>query len=89
MRRLIVLRYTGHKAENLKSVLRVARKIRRAVDMNQCVLVDCEDVEMTLPALELLAAEAHPERVKFCGLSLADQTILLQLINRQGRGTAP
>jgi hypothetical protein len=83
MRRVIVLSLTGRRADNLTAVKRVARKIRRSVGMGQCVLVDCEDVEMPLPALECLAAEAHPERVKFCGLSIADQLVLKHLINRR------
>ena len=83
MKRIIVLSLIGPTADNLPAVELVARKIRGAVGMRQCVLVDCEDVEMPLQALECLAAEAHPERVKFCGLSIADQLVLKHLINRR------
>jgi hypothetical protein len=83
VRRIIVNQYTGGKAANLVIARRVARKIRGTVSTSQCVLIDCEDVTFTPHFLKILAAEARPEKTRFCGLSVADQTLIEQITTQR------
>jgi hypothetical protein len=86
MRRLIVLHYTGPQAGNLVIARRIARKIRGAVKSRQCILVDFEDTSPSLAVLELVAAEMRPDKVRVCGLSIADQILLKHLVRHRKGG---
>jgi hypothetical protein len=76
MKRLIVKTFTGAVADDLRIARRVARKIKGAQNQGICVLVDCEDVVPSQAFLDVLIKDAHPDKVRFCGLPISRQFII-------------
>jgi hypothetical protein len=84
VRRLIVLHHTGPVAQNVTIARRIARKIRVAASMGECILADFEDVSPDLHVLEIIAAEILPDKVRVCGLSIVDQLLVKHLLRARG-----
>jgi hypothetical protein len=77
MRRVILLEHTGGGAQNLKVAARIVRKIEGAQRQGECLLVDCENVEVSPEFLALLVAAAQPDKIRFCGLPLLQQRFVV------------
>lgn len=73
MRRIILYKYTSRRADNLTIARRLVRRLRGAQQTGECILVDCEDVEVTQEFLQVLRAESRFEKIRFCGLPILDQ----------------
>jgi len=76
VRRLLLKNYTGATAENLATAQRIIRKIQGARRQKECLLIDCDEVEVSREFLATLLSAAHPKRVRFCGLPLLQQQIV-------------
>jgi len=76
MKRITLLHYTGARARNLKVARRIARKIVGALRNGECLLIDCEDTEVSADFLKELTVVAHPEKIRFCGLPQPQQQAL-------------
>jgi len=83
VRRLILLNYTGATAENLVAAERIVRKIHGARREKECLLIDCEDVEVSDSFLMILISAAHPDKIRFCGLPLLQQKFLKSQLKRR------
>jgi hypothetical protein len=83
--RLKVRRYTGRKATDLRIAERLARKIRGIQNQGRCLLVDFEGVEVEASPefLAILLAAARPEKAKFVGLPISQQTFGKSLEERK------
>jgi len=79
MRRILLLRYAGRKAENLKLAQRIARKMRGAQDQGTCVVIDCEDVDVSEEFLKILVSAARTDKTRFCGLPIVQQHLVASL----------
>ena len=84
MKRITVLHYTGATANNPKIAKRLSRKIRAIQRNGECVLVDLEDVEPTDAFVDVLLEGAHPEKIKFCGISIMLQIKLALRLPEKG-----
>lgn len=84
MKRMIVFNYTGAEATNLAIAKRLARKIRGAQRNGECVLVDCDECEISLDFLNVLLKGAKPDKTKFCGLAIMLQVELALRIPDEG-----
>jgi hypothetical protein len=73
MKWLVLYRYTGSKASNLRIAQRVARKIQGAQRSGQCILIDCENVTVSSEFLRILVEGTRPEKARFAGLPIPDQ----------------
>jgi len=77
MRRILLYKYTGRRADNLTIARRLLRRLRGAQQTGECILVDCEDVEVTQEFLQVLRSESRFEKIRFCGLPIPDQDATL------------
>jgi hypothetical protein len=73
MTRLMLRKFTGKSANNPIVAHRVARKLRGAQRRAQCILVDCEGVDVAEEFLTVLLEAAVAGKVKFCGLPIDRQ----------------
>ena len=73
MKRVVLFDYTGDKANDLKIARRLARKLLGAQRAGECILFDCENVEVSPEVLEILRKESYPDKIRFCGLPIPDQ----------------
>ena len=80
MRRILLLRYTGLQARNPKLAHRIARKVRGAQDQGVCVVLDCEDVEISEEFLQILVSAVRTDKTKLCGLPIAQQRLVASLL---------
>ena len=80
MIRIILLQHIGASAINLKIARRLARKISGAQSIGHCVLIDCEDVEVSEEFLHVLISIARADRTKFCGLPILQQQLVVSLL---------
>ncbi len=80
MIRIILLQFTGASAINLKIARRLALKVSGAQRIGHCVLIDCEDVEVSEEFLQVLVSVARADRTKFCGLPIVQQHLVGSLL---------
>jgi hypothetical protein len=76
MRWLNLRRYTGAKATNLEVARRIVRKIQGAQRRRECLMINCEDVEVSSEFLALLVVAARTDKIRFCGLPRDQQRIV-------------
>jgi len=83
VRRLLLVNYTGATAANLAIAQRIVRKIHGARRQRECLLIDCEEVEVSQDFLKVLVSAAHPEKIRFCGLPLIQQQFVQLKLQRR------
>ena len=77
---ILLLQITGASAINLKVARRLARKVSGAQRIGHCVLIDCEDVEVSEEFLQILVSVACADKTKFCGLPILQQQLVVSLL---------
>ena len=83
MRRLILKRLTGANACHLGVARKIVRRIVGAQNQNECLLIDCEGVEVSPQFLFALLAVASEEKVRFCGLPPNQQRLVALSMERK------